>query len=194
MNRSRTIVVLLVIILQSFPLIGGEMTYHIRQQDSLFGFEIYKWLVFKEEGRFREFAGTITYDPDRPERTSVNITIEVASVDSRDTDRDQVIRGEEYFYAARYPRLTFRSTSARRGGMDTLLVAGELTMRGISRQIEVPVRVMGVQDGPDGLGGIAGFEASFVIRRTDFNIAPRTNMLSNEVTIKLIVGASTKRA
>lgn len=74
-------------------------TYHIRTEDSNVGFTILKWVVFKEEGRFRDYAGTITYGPDNPSETRIDLTIKTASVDSRNRDRDEVIKSSDFLHA-----------------------------------------------------------------------------------------------
>lgn len=167
---------------------GGAHVYSVRREDSHIGFMIRKWLVIKEEGRFRDFTGTITYDPALPHKTMVEFVIQAASIDSRNEDRDKALRSTEFFDVGRFPTLSFRSTvtvSPENG----LLVTGNLTIRGVTRQVTVPVQVNGVTS-VGTIGEIAGFESTFTIKRLDFGVARGWDILGNDVVITLQIGAS----
>lgn len=108
------------------------MTFKVRRDDSHIGFSISKWGIIKEEGRFRDFSGTIFYDPANPGRTRVEFTVQTQSIDSRNENRDRALRSEEFFYVTRYPIMAFRSTRTTLSEHDILLVEGDLTIRGIT--------------------------------------------------------------
>jgi polyisoprenoid-binding protein YceI len=164
-------------------------TFAVRKEDSHIGFAVYKWAVFKEEGRFKDFAGSIVYDPRNPAAGSVEFTVQTNSVDSRNEGRDRALRSREFFNVEKYPTLNFKSTSVTVKNADTLLVTGDLTLRGMTKRLTIPVKVLGVNRVGE-LGELAGFESSFVLNREDFGIARGWDIISKEATVHLMIGAS----
>jgi polyisoprenoid-binding protein YceI len=120
-------------------------------------------------GTFQESSGEIRYDVVNPVASGIRWRVRVASVLTDATNRDRSLQATEYFDAARHPELAFESrrVSAKPGGI--LEVAGDLTMRGVTRPITVDVRVR---------RGLAGpvFEANFEVDRYDYGIAGGTIM------------------
>lgn len=163
-------------------------TYRISPADSKIGFVATKWMVFKEEGKFKNYEGTIEYDAKNPSSTKVRVTIQTSSVDSRDRDRDQVIRGESLLDANRFPTMTFASDAVRPGSRDTLIVSGTLTIRGVTRRVSVPVRMLGIAAVPD-VGHLAGFEAEFVIDRFEYGVAGSPNLIGKDIVIQMQIGS-----
>jgi polyisoprenoid-binding protein YceI len=164
-------------------------TYLVRQEDSHVGFAVTKWMVFKEEGRFKDFSGTVIYDDKRPEAMSVEFVVRTASIDSRNNDRDQAIRSRGFLNVREYPTMSFKSVEARRENDGKLELTGDLTIRGVTRRLTVPVNVLGLTQVPR-VGDLAGFEATFVIDRYDFGVSDMPNVIGREVTITLMVGAA----
>ena len=89
------------------------ITYQVKPVYTNITFTIVKWKVFKEEGMFRDFSGTLTYDPEHPERASVAIAIQAASLDTKNSGRDSVVKSDDFLDVQRYPTLAFRSTGVR---------------------------------------------------------------------------------
>jgi polyisoprenoid-binding protein YceI len=176
-------------VLASASLWAQAKTYTVRKEDSHIGFAVYKWAVFKEEGRFKDFAGTIVYDPKNPVAGSVEFTVQTNSIDSRNEGRDNALRSEEFFHVEKYPTLNFKSARVAAQNADTLLVTGDLTLRGVTKRFTIPVKVLGVNRVGE-LGLLAGFESIFVINREDFGIARGWDTLSKEATVHLMIGAS----
>jgi polyisoprenoid-binding protein YceI len=164
-------------------------TFTVRKEDSHIGFSIYKWAVFKEEGRFKDFAGTIVYDPKNPTASQVELTVQAKSIDSRDDGRDSALRSREFFHVEKYPTLSFKSAQVTAKGADTLLVTGDLTMRGVVKRMTIPVKVLGINRVRNH-GELAGFESSFIVSREDFGIARGWDIIGKEATIHLIIGAA----
>ena len=114
-------------------------------------------------GHFRDFNADIKYDPARAEDSHVRWRVRVASVDTGEADRDRTIQGADYFAAAQYPDLTFESRSVQAVGDDRLSVTGDLTIRGITKSITVPVVIARHN-------GRRIFATDFELDRYDFNI------------------------
>jgi polyisoprenoid-binding protein YceI len=151
-------------------------------------------LVTKVRGRFRDFAGTIQLDEAHPEKTTVDFTIQTASLDTATDDRDTHLRSEDFFFVEKYPTITFKSARVTKPNADTYSVTGTLTIRGVSREITVPVTALGTAKDPWG-NLKAGFEAETTINRKDFglnwNAALETGgfLVGDEVRITLNVQA-----
>lgn len=126
-------------------------------------------LLTKVRGRFRDFEGTIAMDPDNPETSSVNVSIDAASIDTSQPDRDAHLRSADFFDAEKFPKLTFQSTSVKPRGSDTFEVTGDLTIRGVTRQVVLPTTFLGFAKDPWG-NERAGFEAELTINRKDYGL------------------------
>jgi polyisoprenoid-binding protein YceI len=168
-------------------------TYRISKTYTTLSFTATKWMVFKEEGMFQDFTGSLTYDPVDPSASAIDVTVQSASLDTRNSTRDGVLRSDDFFDVAKYPTLSFRSVSISSTGADSLNVTGDLTIHGITKRITVPVRVIGARVMP-GIGDFAGFETSFTIDRREFGVLG-TRWSGNKiaidpaVAIHLIIGA-----
>jgi len=114
-------------------------------------------------GHFREFNADITYDPVHREQSVVRWRVRVASVDTGERDRDQTIQGPQYFAAAQHPELTFESRTVRADGDRRLSVTGDLSIRGITKSVTVPVTIMEQN-------GRRIFVTDFEVDRYDFDV------------------------
>lgn len=120
-------------------------------------------------GRFNEIEGTYTLSDD-PAACSFDFSVKVASIDTHNKDRDGELVGEGFFAAEKHPTIQFKSKSVKAAGKDALEVAGELTMRGVTKPLTVIIRRTGA--GPDMWGGYrSGIETSFTVKRSDFGVA-----------------------
>jgi len=167
----------------------SEVTFQIRH------------FVTKVRGRFQDFSGTIVADAARPEASSVEFTIKAASIDTDNDYRDKDLRGANFFEVEKYPEITFKSTKVAPAGKDRYEVTGLLTMRGVSKEIVLPVTYLGSmatkdREGRDGAKG--GFETSVTLNRKDFGIAWNRTleagglMLGDDVAIEINIEANKK--
>jgi polyisoprenoid-binding protein YceI len=125
-------------------------------------------MVSKVRGHFRTFSGQIV-TADNPLESSVTASIDLSSIDTNNEQRDAHIRSADFLEVEKYPTLTYRSTSVRADG-DGFVLDGELTLRGVTRQVPLSLEINGF--GPDGFGGTrAGFSARAEINRSDFNVS-----------------------
>ncbi len=128
-------------------------------------------------GTFRDFDVTLNYDASYPENSTVEAKIAVASVDTGNERRDDHLRSADWFETDKYPYMTFKSTSVRKISADRLVARGELTIKGHSREVELPITLLGVKQIPEQmqemLGGsreIASFRAAMSIVRGDYDV------------------------
>ncbi len=157
------------------------------------GFSILEFGVMRQDGSFRDFGGDIYYDPAHPERSHVNCVVQVDSIDARSRNREAVLRSDDFFDTQRFPTMSFTSTSVAARPDGTLQVTGDLSIRGVTKRITIPVRYLGFMRLSE-QSSYAGFESTFTIDRTEFGVnGARWQggrlLLSREVTITLQIGA-----
>lgn len=145
-------------------------------------------------GTFNQWEGTITGDSSDWSKSSVNVTIQTASIDTGNERRDNDLRSANFFDAANHPTITFKSTSVASNGSD-LSITGALTMRGVTRTVVLTGRFLGSSSTGQGRARV-GFEASTKIDRTAFGVTWNRAlegggvMLGDEVEIELAVEAT----
>jgi polyisoprenoid-binding protein YceI len=186
------LVVLLSLALAPQRLWSSPFLYRVSKTYTTFEFTVTKWMVFKEQGFFQDFQGQLNYDPQHPEKSRVEVTVEAASIDTREPNRDKVLRSDDFFDVEKYPTLSFQSISAVPKGPDALDVTGDLMIHGVTHRITVPVKVLGVQEMPN-IGSFVGFETSFTIDRRDYGVlgsrwSGGKLAIDNTVYIHLILG------
>lgn len=170
--------------------------YRIAKEYTTLSFTATKWKVFKEEGIFQNFQGSIVYIPGRPPACSIAVTVQTASLDTRNETRDKVLRSDDFFDVTKYPTLSFLSVNVKPTGGDSFDVTGDLTIHGITRRITVPVKLIGARVMP-GIGEFAGFETTFTIDRRDYGVlgsrwSGNTVAIDPMVVIHLIIGGVRK--
>jgi polyisoprenoid-binding protein YceI len=173
--------------------VKAAQTYAIDKMHSEVAFQV-RHLLTKVRGRFTEFAGTVVFDREHPERSSASLTIEASSVDTGTPDRDTHLRSDDFFAVGTYPTLTFASSRVFKAGDDTYDVVGTLTIRGVAREITMRVTYFGTAKDPWG-NVRAGFETSLTLNRKDFgltwNAALETGgfLVGDEVRLNLSIQA-----
>lgn len=125
----------------------------------------YSWLL----GEFTDFEGTFSYDEANPGASTVNVTIDTASIDSNHAERDKHLRGDDFLAVDDYPEARFVSTSYTESSDGKGILAGDLTLHGVTKPIEIAVNEVGA--GPDPWGGFRrGFEGKVTLTLADFGI------------------------
>ncbi|MCB9780786.1 MAG: YceI family protein [Alphaproteobacteria bacterium] len=134
-------------------------------------------------GRFDKISGDFDWSAD-VSKSTFSLTIDAASVDSDQEKRDQHLAGPDFFNAAEFPTITFKSKKVEKKGDKLLHVTGDLTLRGVTKEVTIPIEHTGEGDDPWG-GHRAGLHSTFTIKRSDFGITYMPDGLSDQV--KLIV-------
>jgi polyisoprenoid-binding protein YceI len=172
-------------------------TWDIDATHSTVGFSVRHMMVSKVRGYFREFAGELITAED-PAQSGVTATIDLASIDTRQDQRDAHIRSADFFDVENHPQMTFRSTAVRTDGADWL-VEGELSLKGNTRPVTLTLELNGF--GPDAFGGYrAGFSARTEINRNDFGVDIKMPMdgggvvVGDKVTVELEIEAVLRSA
>jgi polyisoprenoid-binding protein YceI len=144
-------------------------TYTLDPAHSRIGFVARHAMVTKVRGAFNEFEGTATLDGANPASSSAQVTIKAASIDTRNAQRDEHLRSNDFLSMDEYPQITFSSTGARQVDDSTFELAGDLTIKGVTNQITVPFSFEGAAKDPFGNLRV-GFEGAVTINRKDYGI------------------------
>ena len=142
------------------------------------------WLI----GRFNRFEGSMTYDAEAgPESQSIEVTIDAASLDTNHAERDKHLRDRGFFNVGEYPTITFVSTGYD-GDAEGGVLSGELTLLGVTRPIAIDVRMIAEGDDPWG-GYRAGFEGSYILKRSEFGMDRNLGPSAEAVEVDLFIEA-----
>ncbi|HSK80806.1 MAG TPA: YceI family protein [Thermoanaerobaculia bacterium] len=167
--RSKAIIQALSLALLLPALAAAELAvYKVDAGHSGVNFTI-RHFVTNTPGRFKDFDGTIKYDKQNPAASSVEFTIKTPSIDTDNDDRDNHLRGGDFFEVEKFPTMTFVSKKVAAKDADTLEVTGDLTIKGVTKPVTIPVEVLGTAKTPN--GEKAGFESTFTINRKDYGIS-----------------------
>ena len=142
-------------------------TWDIDQVHTDISFTVRHMMVSKVRGHFEQFEGSVVLG-ENPLDSSVQVEVQMASINTNNTDRDNHIRSDDFFGVEQYPTMSYRSTSVTPQD-DHYVVAGELTLHGVTKPLALEVEVNGF--GPDPYGGTrAGFSAKGEISRKAFDV------------------------
>ncbi len=172
-------------------------TWVLDPSHSRIGFSAKHAMVTTVRGQFDAFDGSLTLDGANPSASSSELTIQAASISTSSTDRDNHLRSGDFLDVEAFPTLTFASTGVKDGGGDNFVMTGDLTIRGVTRPVELKVELEGVSQDPFGNDRI-GFSGHTVISRKDFglvwNVALEAGgvLVSDKVKIALDVSAIKK--
>lgn len=142
-------------------------------------------------GRFNDLAGTLVLDDADPAKSTLELTIKTGSVDTNNTKRDDHLKGPDFFDAAQYPTMTFKSKKIAVKSANVWAVTGDMTMHGVTREVTVDLERSGTGKDPWG-GTRTGAETTFTIKRSDFGVSFMPDGLGDEVRIIVSVEAVKK--
>lgn len=149
--------------------LAATQTYAIDASHSQVAFKVRHLGFSKVRGRFTSFDGTVTMDPDTPASLETDATIQVSTITTGDSKRDDHLRSEDFFAAEQFPTITFKSDGSTDVSGNDFKLAGDLTIRDTTKRVVLDVTYLGEATDPWGGARIA-FEASGKINRTDFGL------------------------
>ncbi|UPW19290.1 YceI family protein [Agarivorans sp. TSD2052] len=170
----------------ALPASAADYTIDTRGAHASINFKVnhlgYSFVV----GRFDTFSGDFSYDQQEPETTSVNVKIETTSVNSNHAERDKHIRSKDFLAVDQFPDASFSSTKYEASGDEAGKLYGQLTLRGVSKEIIIDVTKVG--EGEDPWGGYrAGFVGSTELVMKDFGIPTNLGPKSTTVVMDLVI-------
>lgn len=168
-------------------------TWNLDPAHSSAGFSVRHMMIAKVHGAFEKISGKLVYDAANPANSSVEATIDAASINTRDAQRDGHLKSADFFDVEKFPQLTFKSKKIEKAGSGELKVTGDLTIHGVTKEVVLAV------EGPTGehkdpWGNIKiGASGSTKINRKDFGLTWNAALeaggvlVGDEVTITLDV-------
>lgn len=169
-------------------------TWTLDPTHSRLGFSARHAMVATVRGGFESFSGSITIDADNPAASKAEVTIDASSITTGNADRDNHLRTNDFLDVPNHPNLTFTSTGVKAGQDDAYVLLGDLTIRGVTRPVEIAIEFQGLAKDPFG-NTRAGFEGRTSINRKDFGVsfnAPLETggvLVSDKVKIELDISA-----
>jgi polyisoprenoid-binding protein YceI len=172
---------------------GGAGAYGFDKAHTSIGFRVKHMGLVEVPGFFRDFTGTINYDPKDVTKSTVEFTAKVTSVDTGVAPRDTHLRSADFFEVEKYPDLTFKSTKIEKKDKG-LILTGDLTMKGVTKSISFPFNIAGFIKGERGTR--MGATAETVVNRKDFGVnydnkLPNgTSAVADNITVVLNIEAN----
>ncbi len=181
MSNLKT-VLLLALLSLAIPAALLAADYNIDTSHSEVTFKIRHMGISKVSGRFDDFEGSFSYDPEHPEKSVAHATIKLASVDTDNTDRDAHLRNADFFDVEKYPEMSFHAHKVTDVDEDGFKLHGELSLHGVTKPVVLDVEVNGLVTDPWG-NDRAGFTATTKINRQDFGLTWTKNLGTGELMV-----------
>lgn len=180
----------ILISLWALVLAGGLFAadrYTVDASHSAVGFSVRHLGISNVKGTFPKISGTLVLDEKNISNSSVEIVLDAASVDTNSEKRDEHLRGTDFFDAAKFPTVTFKSTNVSKSA-EGYLVTGELAMKGVTKTVEIPFSLSGPLAHPMAPLFVVGVGGTLTVNRRDFKIeyGPAA-LISDEVAIDIQV-------
>lgn len=169
-------------------------TYALDMTHSEILFKVRHLGISNVRGNFNEAEGTLTFANENVNSLSIDVTIQAASIDTDNERRDNHLRSADFFEVETYPTLTFKSTEVTNVNGDNMTIVGDLTMHGVTKQVELDTEFTGAVNAGR-MGNRVGFEATTTIDRKEFGLTWNNTLetgglvVGDEVTITLAVSA-----
>jgi len=181
---------------------SGAATWGVDQAHTEVNFSV-KHFFTPVTGSFDEFEIKLDYNADNPTSSTVDAKIPVSSINTGNEKRDGHLMSQDFFEADKYPYITFKSTSVKANGDDQLVARGQLTIKGESREVDLPITLLGKQELPEQMqqmmGGtkeVASFKASTSVDRNDYGVGvgnwAATMVVGGDVSIEILLEAHRK--
>lgn len=186
MKRFSLALALLAAATMATPAAAAEYEIDTKGAHASINFKIqhlgFSWLV----GRFDKFSGTFSWDGKAPEKSSVKVEIDTASVNSNHAERDKHLRSADFLDVAKFPKATFESTAAKLDDKGKGTIAGKLTLHGVTKDVMLDVTRIGGGNDPWG-GYREGFAGTTTLTLADFGITKDLGPASKTVELTLHV-------
>lgn len=145
------------------------MTWQIDSAHSEINFTVRHMMISRVRGQFERFSGTVDFNPDAPANSAVDVTVDINSINTREEQRDDHLRSPDFLDAENYPEMTFKSTRIEADSDTKGKLYGNLTIRGITKEVVLDVEYAGQAKSPWGTIS-AGFSANTRINRKDWGL------------------------
>jgi len=145
------------------------MSWQIDASHSHIYFTARHMMISKVRGQFETFNGSVNFDPDNPENTTVDVSIDVDSITTKEEQRDNHLKSPDFFNATEFPTMSFKSTKVEQIDQNSGKLYGELTIRGVTNPVVLDIDYAGQAKSPWGTTS-AGFSATTTINRKEWGL------------------------
>jgi polyisoprenoid-binding protein YceI len=188
MKHSRLVLITAALALGSLASAQAAVeTYDIDPVHTWVGFSVSHFFT-QVPGFFGKVKGTVMVDREHLEKSNVEAVIEVASITTNTSMRDDDLRSANFFAADKFPAMTFKSKTWKHTGGDAYAVTGDLTIKSVTKSVVLKVTALGFGPGMKG-AAISGWEVSTRLDRRDYNIAADQGVIGNNVDVVIHVEA-----
>ena len=172
---------------------GTNETFKFDASRSTIAFKV-RHMLGTAAGKFTDFSGTIDFDAEHPEHSSVAAVIQAKSIDTGIGRRDEHLRSSEFFNVARFPEIRFKSATLKQTGVASGEVTGELTMHGITRPVRLIVEFLGKTKNAEGLPVSRWVATTNALKRADYGLVwspgvERISMIGQDVNVRIEIEA-----
>ncbi len=184
MKKLSLLALSVVVVLLSSINSYSQSTWQLDKAHARLGFSITHLMISDVEGSFKNFSASIKAPKADFSDAQVEMSADIASINTDNEGRDKHLQSPDYFDAAKFPKLTFVSKSFTKTGVNNYSVTGDLTLHGITKSVTLNV-IAKTGVNPMSKKNAAGFKITGTIKRTDFDIAPKTPsaILGDEIEI-----------
>ncbi|MBS1541889.1 MAG: YceI family protein [Bacteroidetes bacterium] len=185
----------LVLLVVLFALGAQAQTWSIDYAHSSINFSINHYFT-PVYGRFQRFSGKMDFDPANPKEAKIDFSTDIESVNTDNVKRDNDLLSAHFFDAKRFPKMTLRSTSVERISESNFRLLGQLSIHGLTRDVEIPFKIMGFGEHPVKKSlNLIGLKSEFKISRTDYGVGSgdwmNTLVVGDEVSVVIVIEATT---
>lgn len=171
-------------VLMAGPSLAATSTWNLDPMHSNAQFTVRHLGISNVQGEFEKVSGTVMFDDADVTKSSVDVTIDATSINTRVSRRDDDLKSDGFFDVAKFPTITFKSTKVAKAGEGKLKVTGDLTIKGVTKSVVLDVT------GPSGIdthmGTRRGFSATTTIDRTEFGVTKDpAPMIGNDIAIEI---------
>lgn len=165
---------LFVTLLASLALAFGQaQNYDIDKAHSVVGFSITHMTVSEVTGTFKDYSGSIAWDDKNLANSKIDVSVQAASVDSREPKRDDHLRTNDFFDVAKFPTVKFVTKTIKAGKDGAFDVTADVTIKGVTKTVSFPLTVTAEVQNPMNKKYVRGVKGAFTLKRTDFDLGAK---------------------
>lgn len=179
----RTAAAALATVLLAAPALAEPVAYAFDKSHANLSFSYNHLGYSTTDGRFGDWTGDLVIDLDAPENSKIAMKVDVATLDTFWEERDNHLKGADFFGVETHPQASFSSTEVRKTGDNTLEVSGDLTIKGVTKPVTFDVTVNSVGEHPMAKVPAVGLDATAVVKRSDYGMTMFLPYVGDEITI-----------
>jgi len=182
-------IAIIMIVIAAMAVTVNAQKWEFDKAHSTIGFSVRHMVISKTTGRFEDYSGNVFFDGKNFVKGKVEITIQMASINTENQKRDDHLRSADFFNAEKFPIMTFISKKVISEGDDNFKIIGDLTIKDVTKEVVLDVEFHGVVTDPWG-NTKAGFTAHTTINRQDFHVAWDNKLKDGSLIVGNDVGIS----